>query len=229
MLATLPDDNPVQSAVAMAGDGADVARSRPMGGSSKRQRAGAASVSTSSTDTELRAAISSGDAAALEEAYRRHGAAVYGLARRVLRRDDLAEDIAQEVFVRLWDRPDRFDPDRGTLRTFLQRETHSRSIERVRAEEARDRRERRIDPAPSEDATLESEVLASIRSEEIRDALADLEPAARSAIVLAYYGGLSYREVARRLGEPEGTVKSRIRTGLARLAQLLSDGTEVGR
>lgn len=225
MLALTPTEDRERSGTVMSEADGTVAACRPMTMGSKH--AGAVPVSASSTDAELVAAIAGGGHAALEEAYRRHGAAVYGLARRVLRRDDLAEDVTQDVFIRLWNDSKRFDPARGSIKSFLQREAHSRAIERVRSEEARDRRERAVDAAPTDAPTLESEVLASIESERIRRALDDLEPSMRSAIILAYYGGLSYREVALRLDEPEGTVKSRIRTGLTRLARSLSDGTEV--
>jgi RNA polymerase sigma-70 factor (ECF subfamily) len=143
----------------------------------------------------------------------------------VLADDALAEDITQDLFLRLWNEPDRFDEQRGTLRSFLQRQAHSRSVERVRSEEARRRREDRslaLDVDPLEN--LESQVMSSIDSDRIRDALSALDADDRRAIVLAYYGGISYREVATRLGLPEGTVKSRIRAGLRRLSSMLDDG-----
>jgi RNA polymerase sigma-70 factor (ECF subfamily) len=98
-------------------------------------------------------------------------------------------------------------------------------VERVRSEEARRRREDRslaLDVDPLEN--LESQVMSSIDSDRIRDALSALDADDRRAIVLAYYGGISYREVATRLGLPEGTVKSRIRAGLRRLSSMLDDG-----
>ena len=180
---------------------------------------------SNASDSDLIAAIGERDADALAEVYRRHGGAVFGLSKRVLSDDSLAEDISQELFVRLWNEPRRFDPQRGTLRSFLQRQAHSRSVERVRSEEARRRREDRslaLDVEPLED--LEARVVESIDSERIRRALDSIDADDRRAIVLAYYGGISYREVAIRLGLPEGTVKSRIRAGLRRLSSLLDDG-----
>ena len=177
------------------------------------------------SDSDLVAGISERDADALAEVYRRHGGAVFGLSKRVLGDDSLAEDVTQELFVRLWNEPGRFDSQRGTLRSFLQRQAHSRSVERVRSEEARRRREDRsiaLDVEPLDD--FESRVVASIDSERVRRALDAIESEDRRAIVLAYYGGLSYREVALRLGLPEGTVKSRIRAGLRRLASILEVG-----
>lgn len=176
------------------------------------------------SDTDLVAGVARRDQAALAEIYRRHGGAVFGLSRRVLGDEGLAEDITQEVFVRLWNEPQHFDAARGTLRSFLQRQSHSRSIERVRSEEARRRREdRTVALDATSMAELESEVLRSIDADRVRTALDRLAPAEREAIIAAYFGGRSYREVAVALGVPEGTVKSRIRSGLSTLSTLLVD------
>ena len=168
--------------------------------------------------------IAQRDQTALARIYDRLGNAVYGLSRQVLKDDGLAQDVTQEIFLRLWNEPQRFDPERGSLRSFLLREAHSRSIERVRSEEARRQRESRSDfrdrPVP---LNIEDDVLRSLTSNEVRNALSQLPPGERSAIVLAYYGGHSYREVASVLGAPEGTVKSRIRSGLLKLSSLLND------
>ena len=164
------------------------------------------------------------DQTALARIYDRLGNAVYGLSRQVLRDDGLAQDVTQEIFLRLWNEPQRFDPQRGSLRSFLLREAHSRSIEKVRSEEARRQRESRSEfrERPVHRDT-EDDVITSLTSNEIRNALSQLPDAERSAIVLAYYGGHSYREVASVLGAPEGTVKSRIRSGLLKLSSLLGD------
>lgn len=147
---------------------------------------------------------------------------MFGLSRRVLADDALAEEISQEVFLRLWTEPHRFDATRGSLRSFLQRQAHSRSIERVRSEEARRNREDRAERIEVRTVTdIEAEVVATLRSDAVREALATLEPAERHPILLAYFGGHSYREVAALLDAPEGTVKSRIRSGLNRLADQL--------
>jgi RNA polymerase sigma-70 factor (ECF subfamily) len=176
------------------------------------------------SDTDLVAGVARLDQSALAEIYRRHGGAVFGLSRRVLGDEGLAEDITQEVFVRLWNEPQRFDATRGTLRSFLQRQSHSRSIERVRSEEARRRREDRTSALDATSvAELESEVLRSIDADRVRAALDRLAPPEREAIIAAYFGGRSYREVAVALGVPEGTVKSRIRSGLSTLSTLLAD------
>ena len=165
----------------------------------------------------------------LAEIYKRHGGAVFGLSRRVLNDDSLAEDVTQEIFLRLWNEPHRFDAERGTLRSYLNRQSHSRSIERVRSEESRRRREDRSVESETPDSTAtESEVLAGIESDRVRRALDLLDQKERRVIVLAYYGGHSYREVATRLGLPEGTVKSQMRAGLRHLSVLLDDGALEG-
>lgn len=199
-----------------------VARCGPRPMSTRRSPVRALS---NASDSDLIAGIGRRDADALAEAYRRHGGAVFGLSNRVLGDDSLAEDVTQELFVRLWNEPGRFDSQRGTLRSFLQRQAHSRSVERVRSEEARRRREDRsiaLDREPLDD--VETRIVESIDSERVRRALDAIEVDERRAIVLAYYGGLSYREVALRLDLPEGTVKSRIRAGLRRLASILEVG-----
>jgi RNA polymerase sigma-70 factor (ECF subfamily) len=164
------------------------------------------------------------DQSALARIYARLGNAVYGLSRQVLKDEGLAQDVTQEIFLRLWNEPQRFDPERGSLRSFLLREAHSRSIEKVRSEEARRQRESRSEfrdrPVLRD---TEDDVITSLTSNEVRNALSQLPEAERSAIVLAYYGGRSYREVASVLGAPEGTIKSRIRSGLLKLSSLLGD------
>jgi RNA polymerase sigma-70 factor (ECF subfamily) len=179
-------------------------------------------------DARLIEAVRGRDQQALAEVYRRHGDGVFGLTRRVLADGAMAEEVTQEVFLRLWDEPHRYDPDRGALRSFLLREAHSRAVERVRSEEARRRREDRVDresvPTPPD---VEQQALDGLSSEALTEALATLSEGERQAIVLAYFGGNSYREVALRLDLPEGTVKSRIRLGLAKLADRL-EATELG-
>lgn len=177
-------------------------------------------------DATLVAALARGDAEALRVIFDRHAGAMLGLARRVLGDDGEAQDIVQEVLTRLWVEPDRYDACRGRLRSFLYRETHSRAIERLRSLRARRLREaspraRWAEVVPDD---LEEEVVGSLRSETVRRALLGLSPDERTVIICAYYGGLTYRETATRLGLPEGTVKSRIRSGLRRLADALAAG-----
>lgn len=172
------------------------------------------------SDVALIVAVGRGDQQALAELYRRHAGVVLGMARRIISDSAHAEDVVQDVFVRLWERPERFDPDRGSLRSFLVRDAHGRAVDRVRAETARSRRQERHDREQLDDATndLDREVWNLIRSEQVRAAVAELSSGEREAILLAYYGGFTYREVARLIGAPEGTVKTRIRSGLHKLA-----------
>jgi RNA polymerase sigma-70 factor (ECF subfamily) len=183
-------------------------------------------MATANADETLVAALPKRDQRALEELYNRHGGAVFGVARRLLRDAALAEDVAQEVFVRLWTRPERFDPKRGALRSFLLRDAHGRAIDLLRSEEARRAREERDHHRSSTAAPgPEQEVWETVQSETIRAALAALPEQEREAVVLAYFGGLSYREVAERLGQPEGSTKSRIRSAMQRLrGTLMSQG-----
>lgn len=178
-------------------------------------------------DAELMAGVADGDEVALAEVYRRHGGAVWAVARRVCGDRAAAEDVTQTVFVDLWRRPLRFDGSRGALRPWLVVQAHARAVDTLRSEAARRRRHERVGnlaPPPSPD--VETEVHLAAMTEGVRRAVARLDEDERQAIVLAYFGGHSYREAAEMLGAPEGTVKSRIRRGLAGLRRALeSEGT----
>ncbi len=163
---------------------------------------------------------------AMAEAFRRHGGAVYALAKRVLGDAGRAEEIVQEVFVRLWNQPERFDPDRGSLRSLLLAQTHGRSVDLLRSDTARkDREARQARRAAESGYDLEHEVWDLAVAEQVRHAVMELPEEERRAIELAYFGGRTYREVAVELGAPEGTVKSRIRSGLKRMRSVLADAT----
>ena len=183
-------------------------------------------ISESSEDGALWSALLDQREEALSEAYRRFGQKVYRTAFGVLRRAELAEDVTQEVFVRIWQRPERFDPSRGSLSGFLQLDAHGRSVDVLRSERARaDReiREQQLSDSSNAAVSLEEEVMKRISSERIRDALETLEADERLPIALAFFQGHSYRRVAEALDLPEGTVKSRIRRGLSRLQELLGE------
>jgi len=167
---------------------------------------------------------------ALGELYRRHAGAVFGLSKRLLNDQAKAEEVVQEVFLRLWNRPERFDADRGSLRSFLLAQTHGRSVDILRSDTARRRREERDARQAAEGGyDLDHEIWDLALAEHVRTALDALHPGERAALELAYFGGRTYREVAVELGEPEGTVKSRIRTGLKKLrGELLAAGVTVG-
>ena len=155
------------------------------------------------SDAQLVTAVARYSEVALAEVYRRHGGAVYGLARRVLNSTAEAEDVTQEVFVRLWNQPDRFDPGRGTLRSFLLAQSHARAVDAVRslnARRAREAKDARRTAAAEYDMSHEAWDLAL--ADKVAGALADLPPEERRAIELAYFDGRTYVEVAALLDTP---------------------------
>ena len=176
------------------------------------------------SDAALVVAIGRWHEDALAEAYRRHGGAAYALARRLLNDRELAEEILQEVFLRLWNTPERFDPERGSLRAYLLAQTHGRAVDLLRSETSRRRREEREarESTPVGD-DIEREVIDLTVSEKVKEVVAGLPADERQAIELAYFGGHTYRQVAVMLDAPEGTVKSRIRSGLRRLRTDLAE------
>lgn len=170
---------------------------------------------SNSSDAALVAQIIDGEREALETVFNEYGGAIKSMALRVLRSETLAEDTLQEVFVTFWNAPEKYDPSRGTLRTFLITLAHRRAVDTVRSEEARFRREERV---PEEvPPSIDDEVWSITLSDSVRAALEDLNEGEKEAITLAYFGGFSYVEVAAKLDAPEGTVKSRIRSGMRKL------------
>ena len=174
------------------------------------------------SDAQLVTLIGRYNESALAEVYRRHGGAVFGLARKILNNPNEADDVTQEVFLRLWNNPDRFDPARGSLRSFLLNDSHGRSVDLVRSLNARRAREvKDANRSPVATYDLQHQVWDLAVAEEVKRALATLPPEERQAIELAYFQCHSYVKVAEILGQPEGTIKSRIRNGMRRMRSSL--------
>lgn len=177
-------------------------------------------------DRELMEALPRGDERALGTLYDRHGSRLFALCLRILRDPTEAEELTGDIFLELWRRPERYDPQRGNLLAYLITLTRSRAIDRLRAR----KRDRRIfvdqdDAAARREAAPAATPLEDVAARECRDrvgrAIATLAPEQRRAIELAFYDGLSHSEIAAALREPLGTVKSRIRNGLVRLRDSL--------
>jgi len=175
------------------------------------------------TDALLTARLAAGDDHALAEAFDRLGPAVYGAALRVLGEWTAAQDVAQDVFVELWAHPDRYNPAAGSLRTYLTVLARHRAVDLVRSELrriARQERNHRLTPQ-QELRSPGDEVEAAEAAGVVRAAVRLLPDSQRQVVELAYFGGLSYREVAQAVGIPEGTAKSRLRLALAKLESAL--------
>ena len=181
------------------------------------------------SDEALVALVARGDETALAELYDRIGRIAYGLAYRVLRDERLAEDAVQEGFLTAWRTAADFSAERAKASTWLLTLVHRRAVDLVRREERR-----RVEPLPEDDrdaaGLVAAEEAAWLRfdRERVQEALRSLPDAQREAIELAYYGGFTQSELAERLGQPIGTIKSRMFSGLARLRELLDDGATEG-
>ncbi len=157
----------------------------------------------------------------LREVMAKHGGAVYGMARRVLGEPALAEEVAQDTFLALWRRPGAFDAERGSLQGFLLGIARNKAIDLVRREEGvRRTKEALVAEAEAATPTAASrpEDLEDVDKRlDVLDAMKQLTPVQRESIVLAYFGGRTYKEVAAELSIPEGTAKTRLRDGLIKL------------
>lgn len=169
------------------------------------------------------AAVADGDQAAFAALYDLLSAPVHGTARAVLRDPDHAAEVTQEVMLEVWRTAPRFDPAQGSVRTWVLTLTHRRAVDRVRAVQAqRDRDQRVLDGAHHRPFDVVSEeVEDTMERRRVRQCLDSLTETQRDAVVLAYYSGRTYREVAEDLAAPLPTVKSRIRDGLLRLRDCL--------
>ena len=175
------------------------------------------------TDTLLAARLAAGDDHALAEVFDRLAPAVYGAALRVLGNGAAAQDVVQDVFVELWSHPDRYDPAAGTLRTFLTVQARCRAVDVVRSELrriARQERHHRLTPGQPPPSPCD-EVTAAETGSAVQAAVRQLPDGQRQVVELAYFNGMTCREVALAAGIPEGTAKSRLRLALAKLETML--------
>ena len=178
------------------------------------------------SDVLLVARCAQGDEGALAELYDRFGRAAYALALRIVRDATQAEDVVQEAFLDLWRTAARFDPSRSRPASYLLTFVHRRAVDLIRREQARPQRGGDVDDIAARAGTddIPASLVASEQGASVRRALADLPPPQRQVLELAYFNGLSQSEIAERLGEPLGTVKSRTHVALARLRELLGEG-----
>ena len=175
---------------------------------------------TMSDDGALIERVRRGDADAFAQLYDRHGALVFGVARRVLGNPVQAEDIAQSVFLQIWSKPSSFQG--GSFAAWIATVARNAAIDVLRSAAVRTREPELPLNLPS-NVDLDDEVFARVRASAVGEALKTLPSDQREAIVRAFFEGLSYREVAQALGAPLGTIKSRIRTGLRRLMEVLRE------
>lgn len=164
-----------------------------------------------------------GDQEAFATLYDRYSAAAFGLAVKICNNRALAEDVVQEAFLSIWRRAGSFDPERGSVAAYLLAAVHNKAVDAVRHEESLRRREEGATDFLAE--TSGEEVMEAawlgVRRTEVRSAVARLSPVQREALELAYFEGLTYSEVADKLGIPLGTAKTRLRDGMIRLRTLL--------
>jgi len=174
------------------------------------------------SDEALVALVNRGNERALAELYDRFGRTAYSVALRILRDQALAEDAVQEAFLTVWRTASRYMPERAKASTWILTMVHHRAVDLVRREERR-RTEPMDDVPEALGASTEEIAWLGLQREQVREALARLPDPQREAIELAYYGGFTQSELADRLGEPLGTIKSRMFAGLNRLRDLLSE------
>ena len=174
-------------------------------------------------DGLLVARIARGDTRALGELYDQYGRTVFGVLYRLLGAPEPAEEVAQDAFHAVWRRAATYQPDRGSVRTWLLAIARNAAIDWRRTKGKRIEREAAIDEAMQlvEDTRVEDRVIASLSAERVRAAVATLPDEQRVVLSLAFWSGLSQSEIAARTGTPLGTVKSRVRLGLSKLRDRL--------
>lgn len=170
----------------------------------------------------LMARVAGGDTDAFSLLYDQTSALVYGLALRVVRSEAMAEEVTQEVFLQVWRKASDFDPERGSGKTWIATLAHRRAVDAVRRSQSSRDREARVPVDPPTPDVADAAV-AGDEWERVRAALGVLTDLQLQVIEMAYFGGLTYREVAERLDTPLATVKTRIRDGLTRMRTALGD------
>ena len=175
------------------------------------------------SDEALLSLVASSDEDALAALYDRFGRIAYGLALRILRDPALAQDAVQEAFLGVWRNADRFLAERAKASTWILTLVHRRAVDLVRREDVRRGEPLERAPEPADPRTAEDEASLGFQRRLVQDALSQLSPEQREALELGYYGGLTQSELAERLGQPLGTIKSRMFTGLSRLRDLLDE------
>jgi RNA polymerase sigma-70 factor (ECF subfamily) len=175
------------------------------------------------SDEAVVALVARSDELALAELYDRFGRTAYGLALRVLRDRSLAEDAVQEAFLIAWRTADTFMPERARASTWLLTLVHRRAVDLVRREQRRRSEPIEVAGERAGEGAADEAVWLRYERERVQAALRQLPDQQREALELAYYGGFSQSELAERLGQPVGTIKSRMFSGLARLRDLLAE------
>jgi RNA polymerase sigma-70 factor (ECF subfamily) len=176
------------------------------------------------TTDDLLVRVGRGDEEAFGRLYDELSPAVYGLARRVVRDPARAEEVAQEVFLTVWQSATRFDPERGSASTWVLTLTHRRAVDVVRASEAASRRETRVASTETPYDEVAEQATSRMERQQVRRCLDTLTELQREAVALAYYGGYTYPEIASLLEANLSTVKTRMRDGLIRLRDCLGGG-----
>ena len=177
-------------------------------------------------DLELHRRLSAGDRGAFDELYRRYSPSTFGLAYRLTGQQILAQDVVHDAFLALWRAPEAFDPARGAFRTFFLSLVHHRAVDTIRREERlrkRGERAANLEQLTGEDVAeevVDRDVLR-IRRQEVRDALTTLSPEQQQVLEMAYFQGYTQAAIARELGIPIGTVKTRTLAAMRKLRRVL--------